>query len=261
MDNPTHTLLQQLFQRLTELRRQLLEQYQAEALHQLRVCLRRLRSWLKDHPGSGASQLDRAIAQLVKPSNPARDWDTLAIRAQQILPAQHWRNFQQQLEPTLNHYHQQAVAPLAGDDWLQLERFWNSLKQTQVANEADPHDKSLAKARQRFIKASCRVLSQPSDHRWHRLRIRTKNLRYQLEGIENPSAAQQQWIAQLKQLQQQLGDWHDALVHQQLLNQLQDQGSVGRQQELIKPLLQHCDQQALSQLAQARQQLQRLNAF
>ena len=67
-----------------------------------------------------------------------------------------------------------------------------------------------------------RALSHNNDKHWHKLRIAVKDLRYQLDATpkNQRSATTRELLTLCKQIQVDLGEWHDTVVHDQLLREL-----------------------------------------
>ena len=72
--------MKKLTRRLKKRRLALLERYDEEELHQLRITLRRMRAQLKGAEQSRLQQLRRDLGTLADTTNAARDWDTLDAR-------------------------------------------------------------------------------------------------------------------------------------------------------------------------------------
>jgi CHAD domain-containing protein len=84
----------------------------------------------------------------------------------------------------------------------------------------------------RVAEARARALEYETERDWHKLRIAIKELRYQLdeEPREDRSRRVRQTITACKQLQEELGTWHDTVVHRGLLANALEQakGPEGR---------------------------------
>ena len=66
-----------------------------------------------------------------------------------------------------------------------------------------------------------------TDLDWHKLRIAIKELRYRLDEQPEEERSRQirQALAICKQLQEELGTWHDTVVHRELITS--DTGDAG----------------------------------
>ena len=73
--------MKKLTRRLEKRRRALLDHYDEEDLHQLRITLRRMRGRLEGTDDKERRQLRKDLGALADTTNPARDWDTLALYA------------------------------------------------------------------------------------------------------------------------------------------------------------------------------------
>ena len=80
--------MKKLTSRLEKRRRALLERYDEEDLHQLRITPRRMRARLKGAEQSRLQQLRKDLGTLADTTNAARDWDTLDAHARSLLSLQ-----------------------------------------------------------------------------------------------------------------------------------------------------------------------------
>lgn len=201
-----------------------------EALHDLRVAIRRLRStveayWphLEDTVGRGDR---RRLVRLARATNPTRDLEVLVdwLRAQlpALEPAE--RAGAEELLRTLAADHEAGVLalrdePLAGfqraADRLEarLSRYQVNLDGTgpsaMLATSAADQAGALAADLRQHLGAAT---SLAAGRLLHRARIRAKRLRYLLEPWRNALAGAADLLDRLRSLQDLLGDLHDALV-------------------------------------------------
>ncbi len=99
--------MKKLTRRLKKQRRGLLERYDEEDLHQLRITLRRMRGRLEGTGDEQLCQLRKDLGALADTTNPARDWDTLALCARARLKKKQFES----LAPWLRQ-HQQSNTSL-----------------------------------------------------------------------------------------------------------------------------------------------------
>jgi CHAD domain-containing protein len=216
-----------LERKLIKRRDALLQCYDEEHLHQLRITLRRMRSRLKQQSGKKNRNLRRDLGLLAETTNAARDWDTLVLRARNILPEEQF----EYLLPRLEHYqyaaHQQVLVMLESREWMSAIKRWRQFLDEERREQAEVEDdrgRDLSKILRQVSSARLKALSQNDEKRWHKLRIAVKELRYALDATpkkkRTKSAAKT--IELCKALQEDLGEWHDTVVHGQLLLELAD---------------------------------------
>lgn len=241
----------------------LLERYDAQDLHQLRINLRRLRSHLQGRSGKQARLLRHQLGGLADATNAARDWDTLVERAHRELGPRQL----QRLEPLLRARQDAAHLPVAA--MLRSPRWHEALAGWHKYTERHPPAGRGKKARRAAIKRSeeavrrawARAQAVDSERSWHRLRIAIKQLRYRLEAEhkKSRSAQMQATLRQCRRLQDHLGAWHDVAIHRQLIRELALQCRAGREQGILALLRRWCDnveRQGRRHLAAARSELE-----
>lgn len=224
----------------------------AEALHDLRVAMRRLHSLfiVFATATAPASTLSEALRRLQKTTNHARDLEVmLAIlhTSELQLP---WLEhlWQTQLEEEYRQLRQtlptawQHLAPTL-DTPTQLLR--SQLPPQTLGELAAGLLQQRARQLKKGRKALCR---RWGDKPAHQLRIAGKQLRYLLEPFneENPACANA--VSRLKRFQDLLGDYHDMVVLQKRLKKLQHDAPP----EQLKPL-----QRARKHLKRRRRALRR----
>jgi len=179
-----------------------------EALHDMRVCLRRLRSLLKPLKGAaGSDALQQRAAELGRLSGPLRDLEVLiAMLRQQGEHAAADRRVAEQGsgETRLLASRQLSALFRALDEWPQ------ELARQHAGGELDALHKSvrryLRKQRTRLIEAL-----RDAEHDRHRVRLLIKRVRYTAEAYPQLSPLSNQQLKLLKKGQAVLGDWHDHL--------------------------------------------------
>ncbi len=204
----------------------------SETLHDFRVDLRRLRSWLRalsaELEGSVPNACVRRLRRMARESNAGRDAEVflgwLATTEAQLSardrPAVHWliERFQRQEREAES----ELESRLKRDFQRTRDRLEERLSLYQV--EAHVHAgvreplfsavvaallRELAEDLRRRLK---RVRSVDDVNEAHQARIAGKRLRYLLEPISQQVAAGPALLAQLRTLQDALGDVHDAHV-------------------------------------------------
>ena len=83
----------------------------------------------------------------------------------------------------------------------------------------------ICQRNQKVLEFGKNILITPSNELLHRLRIAGKKLRYLLEFFNSlfPQTEMQILIKKLKKLQDNLGDYHDLAVHQEILEKFKEQ--------------------------------------
>lgn len=212
----------------------------AEALHDLRVALRRLRTWLRacrpvlDDTVGGKSR--RAFRTLAHATNAARDAEVALA----------WLQAQAGLPPAAGAGHAHLVERLTGEcvesaraaaTYLakrlpraterladELDRYWREV----AVDDPEPEPPMAAfmagllrRQRARLARALRRVGSAEDVAPAHRARIAGKQLRYVLEPLDaDPRVAE--LVERLKVLQDGLGEFHDAqLLAERILSEVE----------------------------------------
>ena len=170
-----------------------------EALHDLRIALRKLRSLLRPLRGlPGVEVLDQAAGAVGALSGPLRDREVLLVELGrfEMAAAVQWRRAE------LERDYRRLVTILDA---------WPALWRTAAGNALLPAlgtrvGKRLARQRRRLIEA----LADPAHDR-HRLRLLIKRVRYGAEAYPSRAGIPAAPATALKAAQAALGDWHDRL--------------------------------------------------
>ncbi len=177
-----------------------------EALHDLRIALRTLRSILRPLRGSEvAVGLEQAAAVIGRLSGPIRDAQVLLAELQRLgqrhgLTAR-FAAVQQGIEQLL------VSAELAAL-FTQLAGFANGWRFAIRMGELSKLRSRVAKGLQADRQRLLAMLSDPQLD-WHQLRVKVKRLRYSDENYPRLSGLSRLERKLLRQLQSALGDWHD----------------------------------------------------
>ncbi|TBU74191.1 CHAD domain-containing protein [Phytopseudomonas daroniae] len=179
-----------------------------EALHDLRVCLRRLRSLLKPLKGAaGSDPLQQRAAELGRLSGPLRDLEVLidTLRQQGGHVAAD-RRISERARGDKLLLASRALPALfrALDDWPQ-----ELIRQQASGQLGDLHKqvrRYLRKQRARLVEAL-----RDDEHDRHRIRLLIKRVRYTAEAYPQLSPLSAEQVRLLKKGQAVLGDWHDHL--------------------------------------------------
>ena len=245
----------------------LLAGYDPEALHRLRVTVRRIRSHLAHVRGEPARKLRRELKRLVAQTNEARDWDTLCDRLARpdnarfaaLLPA---------VGIHQSRAHAKVQAMLRTRAWAEALDAWQSLAHRQAASS--PGGSPLHEVAMQFLRAREVAENSGSIDDWHKLRIAAKSLRYCLDELAAAGDVDHRvirGIALCRQLQDDLGEWHDTVVHRDLIGALSAHELEGGATNAVSVLAQElreeghsCLQQAVARMRQHRDLLVSLAA-
>ena len=189
-------------------RERLLAATDPEALHDLRIALRKLRSLLRPLRGVPACDaLQKQAAELGRISGPLRDLEVLLAHLQGL----GMRDAVSRRQPRLLEGYRALLADdalpalfEALDQWPQLWR--QAAADAELAGLAKRVKRRLAKQQRRLGEA----LVDPAHDR-HRLRLLIKRVRYGAEAYPRLSGLSANTLARLKAAQSALGDWHDRL--------------------------------------------------
>jgi len=203
---------------------------EAKGLHDVRVAVRRLRSWLRAYENEIADTLrkktKRRLRNLAKASNPARDAEVAVewIAAQTAASPRERTGFRymtQRFETERDEASSDArnilrrkmpgvISALAEE----LQTYWtkHDVGGTKpVATMAEVTRDVLRDHAERLARSASKVESANDAARAHRVRISAKRLRYLLETLTG-SATAATLVKRLTTLQDLLGSAHDAHV-------------------------------------------------
>jgi CHAD domain-containing protein len=209
-----------------------------EFLHDFRIAVRRTRSLLsltrKVLPAEEASYFQQEFSWLGGFTGALRDIDVYLLEKQNyldMLPD----SLQPGMEIFFDELHQNRIQELKLlRQHLKSERYANLLRDWQ-AFLSDPEselfsgprtgrcrefaDAVISKRYDRFLKDGKKITSSTPDEALHRLRIKGKKLRYLLEFFKSyyDDAQLERIVKHMKRLQDNLGDFNDLSVQQQML--------------------------------------------
>lgn len=180
----------------------------AEALHDLRIAVRKLRSLLRPLRGLvDFTALEQAASALNQLSGPLRDQEVLLAQLQVQTPLLPHRARQQQLQAG---YTQLLASTELAVLFAALDASVSQCRQAQAAGilrGATKHTtKGLAHNRKRLLRA----LNTPGSDR-HHLRLLIKRLRYGAQAYAELKLLSHAQLRALIAAQSALGDWHDHL--------------------------------------------------
>ncbi len=212
------TTLSELLETICMRRDALLSEYSEYDLHQLRVSVRRLRSLLRFEEQPSAWQLRREWGFLISHTNPARDWDTLAERLDELPEDQQPVTLIEAVEQQREHIWKDVLRALRNPQWDSTTENMRSYLELAFSDDRLPPDNetTLAEARTRVNQAWERAQASGDTRSWHKLRTAIKDLRYNLETLPNGTVDEP--VALCERMQEQLGIWHDSLMHREILH-------------------------------------------
>jgi CHAD domain-containing protein len=227
-----------------------------EALHDLRVAIRRLRSWLRSCEPWLADALSRKHTRRLKAiasaTGPARD---TAVHLAWLLEQRHGAGMRQRaginwmierLEARHTDEMDKARSATRDADALceKLERRLNMYCvpiRAGAASEDEPFGVALADLVRHESEVLCHRLAAVqalSDHaEAHRARISAKRLRYLLEPTARPVDDGETIIAELRDLQDALGDLHDAHVFSEEIAVAAEEAAAARARRLARAII------------------------
>lgn len=210
----------------------------AEALHDLRVAMRRLHSLFVafDTAVDPANTFSRRLKQILKQTNHARDLEvSLAILQNNRLDLP-WLKQQWQEELEQEYAQLRDTLPAA---WQQLapeldrpETILNpQCSDTSLAGLAA---ELLAEQRKALKKGRAKLCRKWKDKPAHKLRVLGKQQRYLCEPFAEELPACGRAVDKLKSFQDLLGDYHDIVVMREKLETLHDQEQVTTRQKQLR---------------------------
>ena len=209
--------LADLVKHIAARRKALLSEYSEYDLHQLRVSVRRLRSLLRFEEQPQAWQLRREWGYLISHTNAARDWDTLAARMEDLPDEQQPVGLLSAVERQREEVLKEVLESLHDRRWEKVRKQTEAYLEHSVEQNHEPPgpEQILAEASGSVDAAWERARNRADARSWHKLRIAVKDLRYSLDAMGGTSVNEP--IELCKLLQQELGTWHDSIIHRDLL--------------------------------------------
>jgi CHAD domain-containing protein len=182
-----------------------------EALHTLRVSLRQLHSLLLPLSPqlSKAAELDLWVKKSMKLTNPIRDREVLILELRRLEQTVLADAYMAKLQEDIQQVYPALPLQIICAQLHVLPEYWAKKLSPAKAKQLAKHiAKNWLSTRRKLLKAM-----QHKTPDKHRLRILTKELRYNSETYAAilPKKARIE-TARLKQLQDILGTWHDASV-------------------------------------------------
>jgi CHAD domain-containing protein len=210
-------------------------------LHDFRVALRRLRSWLKafrpELDDTVGRRLRRSLEKLADATNAARDaeiglaWarneeplSAPAQRARKLLREEYEAELDAAADVAAQHL-SRKLAKTTKDLSDALEFYWLRVgvaKRRAEISMGTAMANLLRQHADRLARAAARVESPADVDESHRARIAAKHLRYLLEALQ-PDDQVTDLIARLTAIQDALGEFHDAhLIVERIAREIGD---------------------------------------
>lgn len=206
-----HSTVEQLLAlqvRLYACRARLLESTDDEALHDLRVSLRRMRSLLKPLRGQPTvDSLEQAAAALGRLTGPLRDREVLQAQLRQLGANAQAEALALELAPR----RREVACAAELEELLALLDAWpQRWRQAAADGELEHLQRRIRRRLLREQQRLAQALRDPAHDR-HRLRLLIKRVRYAAEAYPRQCGLNRRARARLKRAQGALGDWHDHL--------------------------------------------------
>ncbi|MCX2888765.1 MULTISPECIES: CHAD domain-containing protein [Pseudomonas] len=194
--------------RLLACRERLAADTDSEALHDLRIAVRRLRSLLRPLRGlPGVEQLEDAAGSLGTLTTPLRDREVLAA---ELLARGHGDAGQRRLEGRGRVFASVAASPQLARVLAIVDAFPLFLRAAGREGLVKSLDRRIDKRLVKQWRKLRNALLDPAHDR-HRLRLLIKRARYGDEAYPQLDHAGKKLQRLLKKAQGDLGDWHDRL--------------------------------------------------
>lgn len=192
--------------RLLACRERLAADVDSEALHDLRISLRRLRSLLRPLRGlPGVEQLEDAAKALGTLTTPLRDREVLAAH---LIGRGHEQAGRQRLQGKAETFASVAASRQLTRVLAIVDNFPLFLRVSDREGLVDELGKRIDKRLRKQWRKLEKALADPAHDR-HRLRLLIKRARYGDDAYPQLRHADKKLQRLLKQAQGDLGDWHD----------------------------------------------------
>jgi len=255
-DEATKNILRYLLQIMKINEANLEKDLDTEFLHDFRVAIRRTRSALGQiksvFPQNTTRQFKKDFSVVGKFSNQLRDLDVYLLK-EDVFKAMLPPVLRDDIDPLFDYLRknrskalQKVIRGLKSKKYAQIMQDWEAFLDEPVQNppltsNADVPVISLARKRifkqyRRIVKNGSRILDDTEDEKLHALRIACKKLRYLMEFFSSlfPRKKIKILIAQLKTLQDNLGDFNDLCVQEKyLLNIAEELPATGQQHKKV----------------------------
>lgn len=178
----------------------------SEALHDLRINLRRMRSLLRPLRAIGETALlNEAAAEVGKLTTPVRDLEVLVDELERQGLTQQANIRKAVLHSSYGCIVESSTLHLF---FSRLDAWPSAFRAAERQGELRPLRKKIAKRLQKQVERLNTALADPQHDR-HQLRIQVKRTRYATDAYPELSPISAEAAASLKAVQSALGAWHD----------------------------------------------------
>jgi CHAD domain-containing protein len=216
----------------------IIDRVDTEFLHDYRVALRRLRSYVSQAKGSlpddRVRELKADLKRISGPTGPARDLDVLLLHESEyhaILPDELQNGLEvyfAEIRRRREKAYDELAGFLSGAEYQELFEKWRSYAAAPGTEPALNGEVPVGTLAPRWISRRMEKLTRnvqgtndaTSDEQLHRMRIDGKKLRYLLEIFESlyPQGSVKALAKELKRFQDALGDLNDLSVQEAALS-------------------------------------------
>lgn len=210
----------------------------AEALHDLRVAMRRMHSLFTCFTPcfSNETTLPKRLRAALKSTNGARDLEVMLALLEKLQLELPWlqQQWQKQLEEEYQRLREQlppAWQALSAELKAPSELFVSSLPEETLGAYAAG---LVAEEKKKLLRRSKLLGKKWDEQRAHKLRIHGKRVRYLLEPFVAESEHAATAVNQIKQFQDLLGDYHDIVVLRQKLRTLCRTDTIPNTEQLVR---------------------------
>jgi len=240
---PADKALRSIYLHLLQIMRQnengIIHDYDTEFLHDFRVAIRRTRSGLSQLKNildqENSLKARQEFAFLGQATNNLRDTDVYLLNEsvyRKMLPVHLQKNldaFFLALKDGRAKEHRVLVNLIRSKKYRLIINNWERFLKNETSSEIKPRishtpiieiaREAIWKRNQRIVKFGREIVTNSSDELLHKLRIEAKKLRYLLEFFNSlfPQKRIQTLIQNLKQLQDNLGEFNDLVIQQSSL--------------------------------------------
>jgi CHAD domain-containing protein len=178
----------------------------SEALHDLRIAVRRIRSLLRPmRTLSGVAALNNAAAEVGRLTTPARDLEVMILELESrgvpgLVPPRKAR--------LASHYSRILKSPVLKNLFIQLDKWPSAFRSIEVSGGLKHIQPQIEKTLKKQIDRLHAAVDDVGFDR-HELRILVKRTRYLTEAFPGLSPLSGKAASELKALQSALGAWHD----------------------------------------------------
>jgi inorganic triphosphatase YgiF len=235
------SILENALRQMRAKERLILETGDPEAVHQMRVALRRLRACLssfrKELPGETVEPVRESLRAMLDVLGPARDWEVFVAdrlgsakllaghdprfaSVVSIAEKERSKAWTQVRKLLASREYSRTILRLTG--WIACRRWREEMNRKELRRFRGPVGKMAVKSFDKGHRSLCCAgahLAFGDDASWHELRIAIKRQRYSLDSFRScfPAKATSRYVAGLESLQDALGGLQDLATGKELL--------------------------------------------